>query len=659
MPKDTLFLDYETSSAVDLLRRGVYNYCDDSSTFIRLTGYAFNDSKVKVIEGPPTAELAEALRDPSFLKVASNAGFEYLVTKRVAGIDTDLKNWRCSDYLCRLSGCRPGLENQAIAFDMPIKKLDSLSKTKLLNAFSKQYNKNYIADPRNSLALWEMFIEYCSIDVEVSRSLYTHVRTINDPRAIDWALWRADFLVNSKGLRVDTELLSVASDLNQGIKDLALSSLKRRTGLPNPNSTSQYKKWLKDRWTLDLPNVRKDTLKSVMDDEYVDPEVKVSIALKGIVSSRSGDKFSSMNTYSNNDRVRGAYMASGASRTNRWSSKGAQMHNMAQGLPNDLEEIVSMVLSGASAVEFVRRWGSKAIEAQSTLVRGAIVASPGKKLLVADYSSIEVGTGALAAGDYEFIRKLKAGVDPYKLQASLVEKLQIEQVSKKMRSYYKPVVLGGQYGMGPEAMIAYAKSFGVSMDRRTSEMQIKAFRSYRSQLPDTWYGIAKAMTRAVRENVDVTSWRKVNRTSPLLVRKLGKHLQMKIPTGVVLTYLNAEPSQGKYGPSFTYEGNLKGGGWGKVHPHGGLVFENASQCIAGEVLRFAMVAYHCDKNQLGDWVGHAHDEAIFEVPEGISQEEAHAFANKVLVEDLKKIAPWSRKLPLSVSVDILDRYRKT
>lgn len=659
MSKDILFLDYETSSSVDLLRRGVYNYCDDLSTFIQLTGYAFNGSKVKVLEGPPRGEVAKALTDPEVLKVASNAGFEYLVTKRVAGIDTKLKTWRCSDYLCRLCGCRPGLENQAMAFDMPIKKLDSLTKTKLLNAFSKQYHKSYLSDHSQSPDLWDLFIEYCSIDVEVSRSLYDHVRKINDPRPIDWALWRADFLVSSKGLKVDTELLSLASELNKGIKDLALSSLKKRTGLSNPNSTSQYKKWLKEACMLDLPNVQKDTLKSVLDDDYVDPEVKVSIALRGIVSSRSGDKFSSMNAYANEGRVRGAYMPSGASRTNRWSSKGAQMHNMAQGLPYDLEEIVSMVISGGSAVEFVRRWGSRAIEAQSTLVRGSIVASPGKKLLVADYSSIEVGTGALAAGDYEFIRKLKAGVDPYKLQASLVEKLEIEDVTKRMRSYYKPVVLGGQYGMGAEAMIAYAKSFGVSMDRRTSEMQIKAFRTYRSCLPKTWYGIAKAMTRAVRSNAEVTPWRKVSNASPLLVRRFGKHLQMKIPTGVVLTYLNAEPSQGKYGPSFTYEGNLKGGGWGKVYPHGGLIFENASQCIAGEVLRFAMVAYHCNKNPLGDWVGHTHDEAIFEVPEDISQSDAHAFANKVLVEDVRKIAPWSDKLPLSVSVDILDRYRKT
>ena len=45
---DTLHIDFETRSQVDLKTAGVYNYASDLSTEVLMMGWAFNDEPAKV-----------------------------------------------------------------------------------------------------------------------------------------------------------------------------------------------------------------------------------------------------------------------------------------------------------------------------------------------------------------------------------------------------------------------------------------------------------------------------------------------------------------------------------------------------------------------------------------------------------------------------------
>lgn len=88
--------------------------------------------------------------------------------------------------------------------------------------------------------------------------------------------------------------------------------------------------------------------------------------------------------------------------------------------------------------------------------RRCVVAPPGRVLVKADYSQIEVRIAAKLTGDENLLRAFREGADIHALTARAV--LAVQDVSKEQRHLAKALNFGLLYGMGAEAFQRYARA---------------------------------------------------------------------------------------------------------------------------------------------------------------------------------------------------------
>jgi DNA polymerase-1 len=101
-------------------------------------------------------------------------------------------------------------------------------------------------------------------------------------------------------------------------------------------------------------------------------------------------------------------------------------------------------------------------------------APPGRVLVKADYSQIELRIAAKVSGDKAMLAAYRAGEDLHTLTARLL--LGREEVSKEDRQIAKSANFGLLYGMGPKGYRAYARStYGVDMSQEQAQAYRAAF----------------------------------------------------------------------------------------------------------------------------------------------------------------------------------------
>lgn len=96
--------------------------------------------------------------------------------------------------------------------------------------------------------------------------------------------------------------------------------------------------------------------------------------------------------------------------------------------------------------------------------RSCFVAPEGRKLVLADYSQIELRVAAQISGDVRMKGAYARGEDLHRLTASLVSHIPINQVTPVQRQAAKAVNFGLIFGMGAAGLQQYAaQSYGVDM----------------------------------------------------------------------------------------------------------------------------------------------------------------------------------------------------
>lgn len=85
-------------------------------------------------------------------------------------------------------------------------------------------------------------------------------------------------------------------------------------------------------------------------------------------------------------------------------------------------------------------------------IRQAFVADKGKKILSLDYSQIELRLAAHMSGDKKMIAAFKNGEDIHVATAAAINKVELEEVTKKMRREAKATNFGILYGQGPHGL---------------------------------------------------------------------------------------------------------------------------------------------------------------------------------------------------------------
>jgi DNA polymerase-1 len=148
--------------------------------------------------------------------------------------------------------------------------------------------------------------------------------------------------------------------------------------------------------------------------------------------------------------------------------------------------------------------------------RRCFVAPPGRVLVKADYSQIELRIAAKVANETAMIKAFRRGDDLHELTARLVTGK--KKVSKQDRQLAKPINFGLIYGLGAEALRKKARTdYGVNLS-------LEDARRYRDAFFAAWPGIAAWHARVNKER-----WRRLmGHTLPSETRTLtGRRVLVK------------------------------------------------------------------------------------------------------------------------------------
>ncbi len=105
-----------------------------------------------------------------------------------------------------------------------------------------------------------------------------------------------------------------------------------------------------------------------------------------------------------------------------------------------------------------------------TRIRSGFIAAPGKKLVGADYSQIELRIAAHLSGDENMTRAFRNGEDIHRTTAALVHGIEPAEVSESLRREAKALNFGIIYGMG-----AFGLAQATDMDQKQAAQFIKEY----------------------------------------------------------------------------------------------------------------------------------------------------------------------------------------
>jgi DNA polymerase-1 len=127
--------------------------------------------------------------------------------------------------------------------------------------------------------------------------------------------------------------------------------------------------------------------------------------------------------------------------------------------------------------------------------RACFTATPGYRLVIADYSQIELRILAELSGDAAFARAFEEGLDLHRMTASEMFWVPYERVSKEQRAQAKGINFGLMYGRGAQSL---AQTLGVSREQAKALMK-RFFERYR--------GVTTYLDQTAREAVNARALR--------------------------------------------------------------------------------------------------------------------------------------------------------
>ena len=123
--------------------------------------------------------------------------------------------------------------------------------------------------------------------------------------------------------------------------------------------------------------------------------------------------------------------------------------------------------------------------------RSCFTAPKGRKLVVADYSQIELRVIAQISKDERMIEAYRNGEDLHSLTASLISGKKVSEITKKERQAAKAVNFGLVFGMGAAGLKSYSyDTYGVNMTLKEAiKFKDRFFQGYKGV--DAWHNKIK------------------------------------------------------------------------------------------------------------------------------------------------------------------------
>ena len=630
-------IDIETYSSNDLKSCGVYKYVEAPDFTILLFAYSVDRGPVTCCDfaqGETLPEnVVEALRDPGVVKTAFNAAFERVCISHYFGWPLmDPAQWRCT----MVRAARMGLPLSLGQCGEVLRLADGKMKegAALIRYFSVP-NRGKRHLPADAPDRWEVFKKYCIRDVEVEQAILAKVRRLEIP-AFDEELYTVDQRINDRGVMIDAQMVANAARFDDDYKAELLKEAQQISGMENPNSPAQIKRYIHQATGLPIQSLNKKDLDDIEKQLKYWPKPRRVLEIRREMGKTSNKKYPAMlQCVCQDGRIHGLLQFCGAARTGRWAGRLVQIQNLPQNHLQDLDYARQLVKAGDLA-DFELNY-SNPTQVLSELIRTAFIAKPGCTFHVCDFSAIEARVIAWIAGENWVLDVFRKGGDIYCATASQMFGVPVEKhgANAELRQKGKIAVLALGYGGGIGALENMGGSKMGLTEREEKEI-IQKWRDANPRIVKFWATVEAAAMKALKTGESTTIHRGIE------VAKRWGMLTITLPSGRIVCYPRARIGT-EYGDSWRgdheiieYEGlNQTTKKWEAIRTYGGKLTENIVQSVARDILGIVILRAEAAGLKI---VFHIHDEIVVEAEPGQTLEDVTAIFSQPI--------DWCKDLPL-------------
>lgn len=677
-------IDFETRSACSLRKSGTWTYSKHATTQVLCMAFRLphwpKDETALWHPAFPHLDLPESRDrlDELFawilsgeLVEAHNAWFERCVWLNLMGPRygwpaVASEQWRCSAAKAAALALPRDLDTLSVVLKAAWRK--DMAGSKVMQKMSKPrkprkkerevWAERYGHTPHPTV-WWETadlfadLFDYCRQDVLTEENVSHIMADLSDD---EQAVYGLDQTINSRGFLIDAQavraaLVLIAQEerrLNEELSILTDGTVERAT------QRKRMMKWFSTEG-LDLFDTQATTIEDTLMRGDLSEPARRGLEILRELGRSSTAKYDTMRGWMDpqDHRVRGGLLFHGAT-TGRWSGSGVQPHNFPRAVAADAnkkkatqEELWEHVTQGD--LSWIDAHGG-VMKVLSAGLRGAIVASPGKHLYVADYASIEARVLFWLANDQEMLDLFRRGEDIYCDMASQIYKKPINKHDHpNERQLGKAAILGLGYQMGWAKFVDTAKAqYGITIEDKFAQTVVETYREKRWRVKQMWGEQHEAAIDACGSSHPI-------RCGKVTWHREGRFVYCTLPSGRRLAYPFAEVAKrevpwGGTRDAFTYMTiNTLNHQWQRQTSYGGLLVENIVQAVSRDLMADAM--QRCEQSGVYAPILSVHDEVIAE---------AHPVLGSVKeFEQIIRTAPrWAKGCPIEVEGWAGLRYKK-
>ena len=685
-------IDVETYSGTDI-GSGAYAYADAPDFEIVLVAYSLDGGPPKsfmpkrfaerpgvitmagevgeqlTFTPPPDFELTgdendflAFLSDPEVTKSAFNANFERTTLRSYYGVDCNPDEWRCTAILAATLGLPRSLDAVGKSLGLPEDQQKLRTGKQLIQFFCKPCRATGSNGgrtrnlPRHDPDRWRLFIEYNLQDVVTEQAILSRLKAFR-PNPKEQRLWSVDQIICDRGIRIDKPFVEGIVEYDETRSADLLEEAKKLSGLENPNSIPQLKKWMKAQGEAALGNdVTKAAVSAALERDDLGDDVCRMLEIRQQLGKASTKKYQAMlSSVCKDDRVRGMLQFYGANRTGRWAGRIVQLQNLPQNHIEDLDLARNLVKDrNFETLELL--YGPPA-QVFSELVRTAFIPSDDSRFVVSDFSAIEARVIAWLAGEEWRLDVFREGGDIYCASASKMFKVPVVKhgVNGHLRQRGKVAELALGYGGGFNAMKTMDK--GGQIPEEDIPRIISQWRAASPNIVRLWKKYESAAIMAVENRRPESNPVKVKVVKGIFIEFYTavaagvRSLFVRLPSGRSICYWGATVNREKdKGDALEYQGtNQKNAKWETVDTYGGKITENIVQATARDCLAEKMIEV---TNRGYKIVAHVHDEMIVDVPNNDTD------AAKTIDAMMAEPISWAPRLPLKGGTYECPYYQK-
>jgi DNA polymerase bacteriophage-type len=640
--------DIETFSDISLKDHGAHIYAAHPSTGVHFVCYAIDANDVQTWR--PGDPVPAPFTNPAEYKFVShnwtfeNAILQHVLVPRFGFVPISWEHQDCAMRLALASSYPAELGLCCEALGLPYRKDPEARKAMLRlsrpQTAKKQKKPVDPAQREHDLALLH---GRCIGDVEATRAVYQS-QLLRPLLPQERELLLLDAKINERGIRANVPFLEAVRNLAVTERNAVNVRLNELTAgvVTSVDQVARIKGAINSHGH-EMTTLGKRAVAATLahaPDDYV--RALLLLRQQGAYASVRMAKRLLGHADPVDGRIRGALRVFGAG-PGRWSSPGAQLHNLKRNDTGYPGALIETVIAGDRTE--LARWGVP-VAVAAELSRGALCAKLDHVLGCGDLGAIESRILAWVAGEVwklEAYRQYDATgdktIEPYRVIAARMLHKDARDIVKSERQQGKSAELACGFGGSIGAWRRIAGNDGRS-DAEVLAI-IKQWRTAHPAIGAFWKTLARAARVAIRTGQAIQVG---GGSRPMIVAAFdGDALTLQLPSGRVINYPGARLAPNRKfedGDSdIEFFDNAKGQ-WKRVRAWFGTLVENLVQGTARDLLAAALLRFEARGQQI---VFHCHDEVVIEVPTGsITDQEVLA----ILLEP----PAWAAGLPLGGKV---------